>query len=181
MTIVLVMLVSFATLLTAGYACDNVPTMSWKEACLKMPDKENMYQACLDMLKNAPDTAKVTIYALIVARATKLKYEDTMSIMGQMLTNGTMLPVSGRDAIDSCMATYGKARGVMADVMDQLSGCDLTPIKQDYGNALVALTTCESKLWYNSGKLLSVLFDMITANDELTRIAEAMGGLIFRR
>ncbi|TVU43391.1 hypothetical protein EJB05_09858, partial [Eragrostis curvula] len=180
MTIVLAMLVSFATLFTACNACDSEPTMSWKEACLKVstdPKSENLL--CLDMLRNAPDTANVTVYALIITRLANLRYEDTLATMDQMLTNGTMFHGSGREDVENCKVKYGEAHGLMVSVADRLSHCDLTTrTKQDYHDAQVALGSCQSGLWAMSGELW-VLWGMVSANFDLAIVAEAMGGLIF--
>ncbi|TVU43405.1 hypothetical protein EJB05_09873, partial [Eragrostis curvula] len=180
MTIVLVMMVSMATLFTAGDACDREPAMSWKEACLTLhADPQSEYQLCLDMLRNAPDTANVTVYALIITRLAKLKYEDTLVIMDQMLTNGTMFHGSGREDAENCKVRYGEAHSLMVNVADRLSRCDLTTrTKQDYHDAQVALGSCQSGLWAMSGELW-VLWGMTSANFDLAIVAEAMGGLIF--
>ena len=74
--------VSLTALFAGGEACDNVPSMTCTTACKETNKWE---QLCEQTLQTAPDTAEVTVYALIATRLAKRRYEDTMAELDQML------------------------------------------------------------------------------------------------
>ncbi|RLN03445.1 hypothetical protein C2845_PM13G02680 [Panicum miliaceum] len=166
-TFVLSVLVSLATSFIAGDACNDVPSMTWGDACLNP-----------ETLRNGPDTAEVTVYARIAARLAKLKYESTIAAMDQTLAGGgSSLPGGEREAVGQCKDLYVGARGRMAGVADQLSGCDFTRARQDYLDAVSGITSCQSRLRSFKGSLPA----MVAADLDLTMVAYDLGALIVGR
>ncbi|TVU43384.1 hypothetical protein EJB05_09851, partial [Eragrostis curvula] len=174
MTFVLATMISLATLFVAGDACNNVPTMTWTEACHKACDKQPWYKQCPETLKSAPDTAELTVYALVAGRIAKLKYEDTMATIDQLLGDGT-IPAGEKAAVENCKVKYGVARGQMASVVDQLFACDFSRARQEYIDAQVAVQSCQNGLWSFKGL---PLYAMVSADYDLTMVASELGELI---
>jgi hypothetical protein len=68
------MLVCLATLFVTG---DAELTKSRSDVIQLKCSGKPWYELCTEMLKNTPDTAGVTVYALQTATMVKRKYEDT--------------------------------------------------------------------------------------------------------
>lgn len=179
MSFVLAILASLAALFIAGDACDNVPTMTWIDACHKACDNQPWFDLCPDTLKNAPDSAEVTVFVLIAARLAKSKYEDTMAAVDHALGDAAALPAGGekRAAVESCKAKYGEAHGLMASVADQLFACDLTRARQEFMDAKAAIEACKNGIWW-AFQGSSSLFPMVSANLDLTMVTYELGTLV---
>ncbi|RLN04415.1 hypothetical protein C2845_PM13G02690 [Panicum miliaceum] len=182
MTLVAAVLVSLAALLVAGgEACNNVPSMTSYDACLKLSNTtevtERWHALCREMLLNAPATAELTVYALIATRLAKQRYRNAVAEMDQMLGAGN-LPAGEKAAVDHCKAKYGEAGRLMAGVADQLFACDFSRVRQEYIDAQVAVGSCQDGLWAYRG--LPVV-DMVTADYDLTMVSYLLGALIVGR
>ncbi|PVH36250.1 hypothetical protein PAHAL_6G030100 [Panicum hallii] len=176
LTFILAFLVPMATLFITGAACNNVATMKRDDACHKSCDmKPEWYELCQETLRPAPDTAEVTLYALMATRQANLKYGDTMNTINQMLGAGN-LPSKEREAVSHCKGKYGEAAALMASIAKQLDGCDFTRGRQEYIDAQVAIGSCQDGLWTFQ---YMPLYAMVTADHDLTMVTFELGGLIF--
>ncbi|CAO2205712.1 unnamed protein product [Urochloa humidicola] len=177
-----VVVVSLAAMLTAGEACDNVPTMTSADACLTLSNTTERWHAlCRDTLLNAPATAEVTVYALVAARLAKLRYRDAVGEMDQMLGgagSGTKLPASEAAALEHCREKYGEAGRLMAGVAEQLFACEMSRVRQEYIDAQVAVGSCQDGLWAYRGLPVA---DMVSADFDLTMVAYLLGAIIVGR
>ncbi|CAO2199965.1 unnamed protein product [Urochloa humidicola] len=170
-------LISLATMLAGGEACDNVPTLTPADACLTLSNTTERWHAlCRDTLLNAPATAEVTVYALLASRLAKLRYTDTVSKMDQML--GGELPAGEAAALEHCKEKYVEAGSLMAAVADQLFACDMSRVRQEYIDAEVAVGSCQDGLWAYRGLPVS---DMVSADFDLTMVAYLLGAIIVGR
>ncbi|KAK3122701.1 hypothetical protein QOZ80_8AG0616990 [Eleusine coracana subsp. coracana] len=177
MTFVFAVLVSLATMFVSGNACNNVPTMGWVDACHKACDGQPWFNVCTDTLKNAPESAEVTVFTIIAARLAKSKYEDTMAAIDHALAGGELPAGEKRAAVESCKAKYAQARGSMVSVADQLFACDLSRAKQELADAKAAVEACKNGVWWAS-QGSSPLFPMVSANLDLTMVASDVGALV---
>ncbi|RLM60315.1 hypothetical protein C2845_PM14G02320 [Panicum miliaceum] len=179
MTLVAAVLVSFAALLVAGgEACNNVPSMTSYDACLKLSNTTERWHAlCRETLLNAPATAELTVYALVATRLARQRYRNAVAEMDQMLGTGK-LPAGEKAAVDHCKAKYGEAGRLMAGVADQLFARDFSRVRQEYIDAQVAVGSCQDGLWAYRG--LPVVA-MVTADYDLTMVSYLLGALIVGR
>ncbi|WVZ95122.1 hypothetical protein U9M48_040923 [Paspalum notatum var. saurae] len=176
-----VLLFSLTASFAAGDPCNNVPTMTWEEACVKAcatdPDNAARLELCKQTLQSGPDSAEVTVYVLIATRLAKLKYEDTMAEMDQMMGPGN-LGADEKAAISLCKKKYGEASSLLASVNDQLFACDLSRVRQEFIDAQVAVGACQNSMWaYQSMSLLT----KVSADNDLTVVAYLLGALIVGR
>lgn len=145
-TLVLVMLVSLATLFVAGKACDKVQTRSRSEIChfqfAGVPEK---YEVCKKALEKAPDTAQVTVFALMATRMAKLRF-DTNAEKLERLAGNMSLPADDRAKYRHCVGHYAVARKHMEGVIKDLDGCKFEHIKQAYHDTDNALYKCQTAL-----------------------------------
>jgi hypothetical protein len=174
---VLAALVTLAALFAAGDACDHVPSMSWDDACLRSCNfKQAWTKLCEDTLSSSvpPLTDNLTVFALVAARQAKLRYQDTIDLINQMLGAGN-LPKDERLLVDHCKEKYVAAHGLLANIVDQLEACDLTNVRQEYLDAQVSVWSCQSALsLYQSLQLYS----MVSADFDMTMVAYELGALI---
>ena len=119
----------------------------------------------------------MTVYALIATRLAKLKYEDSIAEMNQMLGPGN-LGANETAAIDLCKKKYGEAISLLTGVNDQLFACDLSRVRQEFIDAQVAVGACQNSMWaYQSMSL----FTKVSADNDLTVVAYLLGALIVGR
>ncbi|TVT98666.1 hypothetical protein EJB05_56012, partial [Eragrostis curvula] len=164
-------------LFAAGCACDNVPSMSWNDACLKSCSFSQAWTTlCETTLSSAssPATAEVTVFALAAARKAKVMYESTLGTLDQMLGAGNM-PANLKAAVDQCKVKYGEAHGLVASLADQLFACDFLRARQEYLDAQAAIQLCHDGL--SSFQSLP-LYSMVSANYDMTMVASELGALI---
>ncbi|CAL5004148.1 unnamed protein product [Urochloa decumbens] len=170
-------LVSLTSMLAAGEACDNVPTMTSSDACLTLSNTTERWHAlCRETLLNAPATAEVTVYALVATRLAILRYRDTVGEIDQTLggTRETKLPAGEGAALQDCREKYGEAVSLMAGVADQLFACDMSRVRQEYIDAQVAVGSCHTRMG-------SPVTDMVSADFDLTIVAYLLGAIIVGR
>ncbi|KAL6838201.1 hypothetical protein ACP4OV_031983 [Aristida adscensionis] len=169
--------VSLAALIVGSSGCGNVASMNWDDACLKSCNKPEWYRLCHDTLRNAPNPAELTVFALIATRAAKLKYDATLDAIDQMLGAGN-LPAGEKAAVSHCKSKYLEARKLMAAVADQMFACDFSSARQEYLDAQTDVNVCQSDLW--SYQFLP-LFSMVSSDLDLTMVAYELGALIVGR
>ncbi|KAJ1267218.1 hypothetical protein BS78_07G039700 [Paspalum vaginatum] len=176
---VLAVLFSLMASFVAGDPCNNVPSMTWEDACLNAcgTDDAARLQLCKQTLQGAPDSAELTMYALIATRLARLKYEDSMAEMDQMMGTGN-LGTDEKAAIGLCKKNYGLARSLLSGVNDQLFACDLSRVRQEFIDAQVAVGACQNGMWEYQG--LS-LFAKVSADNDLTTVAYLLCALIVGR
>ncbi|CAO2189844.1 unnamed protein product [Urochloa humidicola] len=173
-------LVCLAGMLVFGEACKNVPVMTSADACMKLiPNTtERRHGLCRDMLLDAPATAEVTVYAMVVARQTRLRFRDAAAEMDQMLnTGGNPLPNGDATAIEHCRDNYSEAARLMGAIAAQLFACDLSRIRlrQEYIHAQLAVRSCQDVCRGYP------CFDMVTVDIDLTMVAYLLGSIIIGR
>ncbi|KAL6659472.1 hypothetical protein ACP70R_003512 [Stipagrostis hirtigluma subsp. patula] len=173
MTVPLAVLATLS-LFAAGRACNNVPSMTWNEACIKSFIKPEWFKLCQDTLVNAPKTAEVTVFVLIATRQAKIKYESTLTTIDQMLGAGN-LPADERTAVSACKEKYLLAHSIMASIADQMFACDFSRARQEYYDGQTAIMTCQNNLW--SFQSLP-LYATVSADFDLTMVAYELGALI---
>jgi hypothetical protein len=130
---VAVVLIPLAALLVAGgdaAPCDSdkVPTMAWDQACLDSCKMPALYNLCQETLQDAPDSAKVTFYAMFAAAAAKRSYEATIA-EGQSPRAGVS------DAVRRCVQGTTEAHARMEAVIRDMNACDFQNIWQEYSDA----------------------------------------------
>ncbi|KAG0522446.1 hypothetical protein BDA96_07G037800 [Sorghum bicolor] len=163
-----------ALLFAGGEACANVPSMTSTEACQQTNKWE---QLCQQTLQTAPDTAEVTVFALVATRLAKSAYEDTLSALDQMLGPGN-LPGAERLAIDNCKETYSTALSKMAGVVDHMSACDFSLASKEYIDAEAGVRSCLEGL---QPYQFLPLFGKVSADHDLTLVAYLLGAIIVGR
>jgi pectinesterase inhibitor-like protein len=172
MTIVLVMFVSLlATLFVAGNACNLVPVLRWSDACLKVCKTTELYNVCQDMLQRAPETAEVTVYALVMAKLARMSYDDTVAVADKLIARG--LPRDEREAYQRCIAGYYTARIEMVGVATDLTNCDFARTMREYHYAMAAMDSCGREL-----KAGTPLNKLNAADRGRTTVAYDLGALV---
>jgi hypothetical protein len=111
-------------------ACDSdkVPTMTWDQACHDSCKTPALYNLCQETLQDAPDSAKVTFYAMFAAAAAKRSYEATIA-EGQSPRAGVS------DAVRRCVQGTTEAHARMEAVIRDMNACDFQNIWQEYSDA----------------------------------------------
>ncbi|KAJ1267211.1 hypothetical protein BS78_07G039000 [Paspalum vaginatum] len=150
--------------------------MKWDDACLRSCRANARWlQLCRQALERGPETAEVSVYALLVTMLAKVEYEDTMDRMDQMLRAGK-LPADEKAAVDLCREKYGEAHGLMAGVTDQLFACDFSRDGQEYAGAHAAVGACRDGLRSFQG--LPSLVAKVSTDHDLTTVSSLLGALI---
>ncbi|CAO2176531.1 unnamed protein product [Urochloa humidicola] len=178
-TFVFALLLSLGTLFFAsGDACDKVPSMTREEVCLKLGKvQDGWYKSCQSVLRSAPSAAEVSVYALTATRQCLSKYGATTRTIDETLRVPNNLTLWEKKALDRCKVTYGTLSSLVARIANQLSGCDLATITQEYGDALSAVKSCSDDLWQNSWG--SPAFNMVTTVDwDLTDMTSKLGAIV---
>jgi hypothetical protein len=123
MTIALVMLVCLATLFITGD------------------------ELCTEMLKDTPDTAGVTVYALQAATMVKRKYEDT-AIARRHSLRDALQPLSAdmRTAYKYCLDRYDIAWVRINAVIDDMNASKFEHTEREVDDADTALRNCKKVL-----------------------------------
>jgi NADH:ubiquinone reductase (non-electrogenic) len=171
--------VSLTALFAGGEACNNVASMTWTAACQQTDRWEKLCQQTLQ--GTAPDTAEVTVYALIATRLAKLRYENTLSEVDTLLRPGNA-PAESRAALDNCKVKYGSARRLMAGVSDQMFACDFSLARQEYIDAEVGVRSCQDGLLRLPNQYQSwPLFKKVSDDHELTMVAYLLGAIFLGR
>uniref|UniRef100_A0A0E0AQP7 Pectinesterase inhibitor domain-containing protein n=1 Tax=Oryza glumipatula TaxID=40148 RepID=A0A0E0AQP7_9ORYZ len=168
---------AFAVAAVVVDRCDNVPSMSMDDACLKAST------LCHGELLTAPESGEVTVYAVISARwaqrayeATSRAYEATSRAAAGLLgNNNASLAAGERAAYEACVARYASARARVMAAQSQLLGCSYASPKQELIDARVDVEACDGEL---SGFAASPLHAM-NADDQLkATLAYELTGLI---
>lgn len=168
------MLVSLITMFIAANACNLVPIMRSTDACLKACNTTELYNVCQDKLQRAPATVEVTTYALLVARLTKMSYDDTVAAAARLISGGT-LPGDERAAYQHCIDSYATARIEMAGVITGLFNCDFARTRKEYQYSVAAMASCGDGL--KEGTPLATLN---AADRDMTMVASDLGALVIR-
>ncbi|TVU43406.1 hypothetical protein EJB05_09874, partial [Eragrostis curvula] len=175
---ILAALVSLTALFAAGDACDQVPSMSWNDACLKSCSFSQAWTTlCENTLSSAssPATAEVTVFALAAVANAKQMYERTVgTVMNPMLGAGNM-PADLRKAVDNCKVKYGQAYNLMASIANQLFFCDFSHARQEFLDAQVAVESCHEGL---SAFESLPLYAAVSADYDMTMVTYELGALI---
>jgi pectinesterase inhibitor-like protein len=167
--------VSLTALFAGGEACNNVASMTWTAACQQTDRWEKLCQQTLQ--GTAPDTAEVTVYALIATRLAKSSYEETLAELDSMLGAGN-LPGAERLAIDNCKEKYSAALSKMAGVVDHMPACDFSLASKEYIDAEAGVRSCQEGL---QPYQFLPLFAKVSTEHDLTLVAYLLGAIIVGR
>ncbi|KAF0901199.1 hypothetical protein E2562_038322 [Oryza meyeriana var. granulata] len=155
-------------------ACENVPSMSMDDACLKASTSQPLLRLCHGELLNAPESGELTVYAVIGAKMAQWSYEASSQAAARLLENPS-LPGDERAAYEACARRYASARSLVMDVQTQLLGCSYGSPKQELIDARVHVEACGGELWRFTA---SPLYAM-NADDQLkATLAYELTGLI---
>jgi len=130
--LVFVLISLLATLGAAGgHRCPPVPSMTAEGACTAVSGTRRMRGLCLRTLRagagaGAGAAALVTQHAAAAVRAALDAYAATVAAATSLLDGGAVPADDEKAAFGDCMVGYGRARGAMARVADELAGggCD---------------------------------------------------------
>ncbi|TVU00975.1 hypothetical protein EJB05_53583, partial [Eragrostis curvula] len=165
-------------LFAAGCACDNVPSMSWNDACLKSCSFSQAWTTlCETTLSSASSPSHRGGHRLRPRCGGGRQRLCTRALWGtldQMLGAGNM-PANLKAAVDQCKVKYGEAHGLVASLADQLFACDFLRARQEYLDAQAAIQLCHDGL--SSFQSLP-LYSMVSANYDMTMVASELGALI---
>jgi pectinesterase inhibitor-like protein len=169
MTIAPVMLVCLATLFVTG---DAELTKSRSDVIQLKCSGKPWYELCTEMLKNTPDTAGVTVYALQTATMVKRKYEDT-AIAGRH----SLQPLSADmpTAYKYCLDRYDIAWVRINAVIDDMKASKFEHTERELDDADTALRNCKKvpNLFQNPQSLMEAVEGDLNA----TAVAKAIGSL----
>ncbi|KAK3122697.1 hypothetical protein QOZ80_8AG0616940 [Eleusine coracana subsp. coracana] len=169
-------LIPLAFLFMSGNAgCPKVPTMTWAQACLESSDTPSLYNMCGEILEHAPDTAEVTVYALVAAMATKESSDTTGAEAESELIHGSP---SGDEkaALQRCVYECSTARVLMLRIISDLTNCQFKDTEQEYVHAGAALETCADVL---STKFPgSSVVAMVAADRDKAMVARTLGAIV---
>ncbi|KAK3122702.1 hypothetical protein QOZ80_8AG0617010 [Eleusine coracana subsp. coracana] len=170
-----------AGVLVAGDACDQLPAMSWTDACAQSCNNSTpaCTKLCEDTLSTAPPgpTAQtIAVFAVAAARQARVRYAATIiDVINPMLGAGN-LPKAERLVVDLCKERYVAADALLAAVVDQLVACDdLGNVRQEYVDAQVGIATCQNVL---APYQFLQLYSMVSADYDMTMVAYELGALI---
>ncbi|KAK3121000.1 hypothetical protein QOZ80_8BG0644540 [Eleusine coracana subsp. coracana] len=176
-TVLLILLVSLATLFMVESRCDRAPTMKLSDACLKSCNTPSLFNHCQEILQGTPNTAEVNIYALAAAMAAKRSYETTAAA-ARRLAGDASLPADDRAAYKFCVGNYDAALKSMDGVIHDMSRCV-------FQSTLWYYVACDRGLWHCEDALSTLkdspLLKMNVADRELLAVAQALGSLIVGR
>uniref|UniRef100_A0A0E0LR41 Pectinesterase inhibitor domain-containing protein n=1 Tax=Oryza punctata TaxID=4537 RepID=A0A0E0LR41_ORYPU len=165
---------AFAVAAVVVDGCDNVPSMSMDDACLKASTSQPLLRLCHSELLNAPDSDEVTVYAVISAKSAQWAYEASSQAATGLLGNAS-LAGDERAAYEACVARYASARTRVMAVQSQLLECSYASPKQELIHARVDVEACGGEL---SRFTASPLY-AINADDQLkATLAYELTGLI---
>ncbi|KAK3122699.1 hypothetical protein QOZ80_8AG0616970 [Eleusine coracana subsp. coracana] len=176
-SVLVILLVSLATLFMVESRCDRAPTMKWSEACLKSCNTTSLYNRCQEILQGTPNTAEVNVYALAAARVAKRSYETTTAT-AKRLAGDASLPADDRAAYKFCIGNYDAALKNMDSVIHDMSGCV-------FQSTLWYYVYCDRALWHCEDALSTLkdspLMKMNVADRDLLAVAQDLGSLIVGR
>ncbi|TVU43397.1 hypothetical protein EJB05_09865, partial [Eragrostis curvula] len=179
MTFILAMFISLAALSTAGDACDNVPRMTWADACLKSSSTPSQDNLCGETLQHVPDgAAEVTVYALTAAKAAKASYEATTAAAEPLAQHGWLPFPGSKPAFELCVRQSSVASARMVTVIGDMSKCEFHNTMQEYKDTLSALHSCREALMDFPGSPLEA---NVTADLDVTAVAYGLGALVLGR
>ncbi|KAK3121003.1 hypothetical protein QOZ80_8BG0644570 [Eleusine coracana subsp. coracana] len=167
-----------AGVLVAGDACDQLPSMSWNEACAQSCNFTQAWtKLCEDTLSTTapgPTAQTIAVFAVAAARQARVRYAATIDVINPMLGAGN-LPKAERLVVDLCKERYLAADALLAAVVDQLVACDLGNVRQEYVDAQVGIATCQNVL---APYQFLQLYSMVSADFDMTMVAYELGALI---
>jgi NADH:ubiquinone reductase (non-electrogenic) len=167
-------LATMATLFVAGDACDNIPSITWKDTCEMACKTPRLFDICQEALKDSLYIQPMTVYAAAAAKYATKTYDGTVDQMAKIVASG--LPGDERAAYLSCIDRYATARIQMEAAIADMNACQFARTTQEYVEALAGVKTCGEKL--SAGwPLVAVI-----ANDlDVTTVAANLGGLVISR
>ncbi|TVU43390.1 hypothetical protein EJB05_09857, partial [Eragrostis curvula] len=130
--------------------------------------KEKSLLVSNEKLQRGPESAEVTVYALLVAT---MSYDDTVAQAVRLIAGG-MLPGDEREAYQCCIDSYATARIEMAGVVTDLTSCDFARTRWEYSYSVAAMATCGDGL-----KAGTPLGPLSAADRDLTMVAYDLGTL----
>ncbi|TVU43381.1 hypothetical protein EJB05_09848, partial [Eragrostis curvula] len=179
MTFILAMFISLVAFSTAGDACDNVPRMTWADACLKSSSTPSQDNLCGETLQHVPDgAAEVTVYALTAAKAAKASYEATTAAAEPLAQHGWLPFPGSKPAFELCVRQSSVASARMDAVIGDMSKCEFQNTMREYKDTLSALHSCREALMDFPGSPLEA---NVTADLDVTAVAYGLGALVLGR
>ena len=134
-----------------GRRCPPVPSMTAEGACTAVSGTRRMRGLCLRTLRaGAGAAAPVTRHAAAAVRAALDAYAATVAAATSLLDGGAVPADDEKAAFGACMVGYGRARGAMARVADDLAGggCDgaAGDLRAGYTAGLRGMNACRRGL-----------------------------------
>ena len=132
-----------------GRRCPTVPSMTAERACTAVSGTRRMRGLCLRTLRaGAGAAAPVTRHAAAAVRAALGSYAATVAAATSLLDGGAVPADDEKAAFGDCMVGYGRARGAMARVADDLAGgCDRAgDLRAGYTAGLRGMDACRRGL-----------------------------------
>uniref|UniRef100_A0A0D9X4A0 Pectinesterase inhibitor domain-containing protein n=1 Tax=Leersia perrieri TaxID=77586 RepID=A0A0D9X4A0_9ORYZ len=151
------------------YGCDNVPSMSMVDACLKASTSQPLLELCHRVLLNAPDSGEVTVYAVIAAKSAQWAYEASAREAARQDAG------EAQAAYAACAARYAAARSLVMAAQEQLLSCSYGSPKQELIDGKADVEACGKEI---ARFTAAPLFAMNAADQLKADLAYYLTGLI---
>ncbi|OEL15670.1 hypothetical protein BAE44_0023311 [Dichanthelium oligosanthes] len=132
--------------------CPLVPSMTAQSACSAVSGTRHMRELCLRTLRSGAGAAvlPVTRHAATAVRGALDSYAATVAAATSLLDGGAVPADAEKAAFGDCMVGYGRARGAMSRVADDLAagGCGdgAAGLKAGYTAGLRGMDGCRRGL-----------------------------------